>query len=117
MSDSSSTNPVNNFCKSEELEPGVTRKITHLKGLMMTIIENRNGPMAEPEPFHHHFHEQIAYVAEGRLKLFVEDDVYELQAGDTFSIESNLKHCIQSQTEVIKLVDAFAPIREDFLGQ
>lgn len=98
-----------------QLSDTLNRKIVHLKDLMITVIEFTNGPMAQPDPPHNHPHEQISYVASGSLKLFIEDREYLLNEGDVFKVKSNLNHCIQSLTETVKLIDGFAPIREDFL--
>ncbi|MFY0687579.1 MAG: cupin domain-containing protein [Cyclobacteriaceae bacterium] len=99
----------------ESLDPNLRRKVIHLNDLMVTVIEFTNGPMATPDPPHSHPHEQMSYVAEGRLKLLIEDREYLLEEGDVFKISSNLPHCIQTLTEYVKLVDSFTPIREDFL--
>ena len=98
-----------------ETNPNISRKVVHLKDLMFTVIEFSNGPMNEPEPPHNHSHEQISYVAAGKLKLFIEDREYLLSEGDVFKVESNLNHSIQTLTEFVKLIDGFSPIREDFL--
>lgn len=99
----------------EKLNSSLNRKVIHLEQLMVTVIEFTNGPMTEPDPFHSHVHEQITYVAEGSLKFFIEDREYLLNEGDVFKVKSNLKHCIQTLTEKVKLIDSFSPIRQDFL--
>ena len=98
-----------------QANPNIKRKVIHLNDLMFTIIEFSNGPMEIPDPPHDHHHEQISYVAAGKLKLFIEDREYFLSEGDVFKVESNLKHSIQTLTEFVKLIDGFSPIREDFL--
>lgn len=44
-----------------QVNPNVTRKMAHLDDLIVTLIEFSNGPMAEPDPFHSHPHEQMTY--------------------------------------------------------
>lgn len=95
--------------------PNIQRKVIHLNDLMVTIIDFHNGPMEVPDPFHHHPHEQITYVASGSLKFFIEDRQYTLNTGDSFKVASNLKHSIQTLTEHVRLIDSFSPIRKDFL--
>lgn len=97
------------------LNDSLNRKVIHLNNLMVTIIEFSNGPMTQPDPPHKHPHEQITYVASGSIKLFIEDEEYNLNEGDAFKVESNLNHCIQTLTENVKLIDGFNPIRKDFL--
>lgn len=99
----------------ENLNPSLKRKVVHLEQLMVTIIKFSNGPMSQPDPFHSHPHEQITYVAAGSLKLFIEEKEYLLNEGDVFKVASNLKHCIQTLTEKVKLIDSFSPIRQDFI--
>lgn len=99
----------------EKMSPTLLRKVVHLKDLMVTVIEFSGGPMEKPDPPHNHPHEQITYVANGSIKLFIEDREYILNEGDVFKVESNLNHCIQTLTEKVKLIDGFSPIRKDFL--
>jgi len=96
-------------------KPALKRKVIHLNELMVTIIEFLNGPMDKPDLPHSHPHEQITYVSSGSLKLFIEDREFFLNEGDVFKVESNLKHCIQTLSPYVKLVDSFSPIRKDFL--
>lgn len=99
----------------EKMSASLDRKVIHLNDLMVTVIEFSNGPMQQPDPPHKHAHEQITYVANGSIKLFIEDREYILNEGDVFKVESNLNHCIQTLTEKVKLIDGFSPIRKDFL--
>jgi quercetin dioxygenase-like cupin family protein len=99
----------------KEIAPGVYRRITHLDNLMVVVIDFTGGPMKEPDPYHSHPHEQVTYVASGRLKFIIEGEEKELQEGDTIAIPSGKKHTIQTLTAEVRLVDSFSPIRQDFL--
>lgn len=99
-----------------QVNPNVTRKMTHLDNVMMTIVEFSNGPMAEPDPFHSHVHEQMTYIAEGECLVLIGDTKQKLKAGDIFAVPSNVPHSVQSLTKKLKLIDTFSPIREDFLA-
>ncbi len=101
---------------STAFRPDAQRKFIHGKQLMTVVIDFVNGPWTEPDPPHHHVHEQITYIAKGKIRLFCdgEPDV-ELQAGDMFYIPSNRKHTIQLLSETARLVDTFTPLREDML--
>jgi quercetin dioxygenase-like cupin family protein len=81
----------------------------------MTVIDFNDGPSEKPDPPHNHPHEQITYVAEGKILFFLGDASYELSAGDIIAVPANLPHCIQLLTPYVRLVDTFSPIREDFL--
>ncbi len=98
------------------VKEGVARSLIHGANLMMVVIDFSNGPWLEPEPPHHHVHEQTTYVAEGELFFFCEDEPkVHLKTGDMFFVPSNKKHTIQVLSKTLKLIDSFNPIREEFL--
>jgi mannose-6-phosphate isomerase-like protein (cupin superfamily) len=95
--------------------PGRERKVACLEDLMTVVMDFNDGPMDNPEPPHSHPHEQITYVAGGKV-LFLKDNVkYELTEGDLVTIPSGVPHCIQTLTEHVRLVDSFTPVRKDFI--
>jgi quercetin dioxygenase-like cupin family protein len=99
-----------------ELAPGLRRKLIHTDQLMMVVVEFTQGPAEVPDPFHHHPHEQVSYIAEGELILFVEGaGEQKLQKGDLFAIPSGIPHTVQTLTPVVRIIDSFTPLREDFL--
>lgn len=100
-----------------QVNPNVTRKMTHLDNLMVTIVEFTNGPMDKPDPFHSHIHEQMTYIAEGECMVLIGDTKQKLKAGDIFAVPSNVPHSVQSLNKKLKLIDTFSPIRADFLSQ
>jgi len=100
----------------QELAPGVRRKLIHTDHLMMVIVEFTGGPAEVPDPFHDHPHEQVSYVAEGRLMLFVEGSgEQELQQGDMFAVPSGIPHTIQTLSPTVRIIDCFTPLRQEFL--
>ena len=101
---------------AQEIAPGVFRKFIHLNGLMTAIIDFKNGPWEEPEPRHHHPHEQTSYVAKGELIVYIGDEEHHLQAGDIFYVPSNVPHTVKILSKEVRLIDNFNPIREDFLS-
>jgi quercetin dioxygenase-like cupin family protein len=103
--------------KWTEVAPGLKRKLIHTSKLMMVIVEFTNGPADHPDPFHHHPHEQVSYVAEGSLILFIEGaGEQRLEAGDLFAVPSHIPHTVQTLTPVVRIIDSFTPLREDFLS-
>jgi quercetin dioxygenase-like cupin family protein len=98
------------------VKDGVTRRLIHGNDLMTVVIDFTNGPWAEPDPPHHHVHEQTTYVAEGELIFFCEDEQQQrLKTGDMFFVPSGKKHTIQVLSTTLRLIDNFNPIRSDFL--
>jgi quercetin dioxygenase-like cupin family protein len=83
---------------------------------MMVVIDFSNGPWTEPEPPHHHVHEQATYVAQGEILFFCEDEEPQrLESGDMFFVPSDKKHTIQLLSKTVKLIDSFNPLRDEFL--
>lgn len=95
---------------------GRERYLSHTDNLMMVVIDCTDGPREQPDPPHHHPHEQITYVAEGEVLFFIDDTPYHLRAGDMITVAPNLPHTIQPLTPKLRLIDTFNPIREEFLG-
>ncbi|MGC3943882.1 MAG: cupin domain-containing protein [Chryseolinea sp.] len=102
--------------KSHVFREGASRTLVHTENLMVVVIDFFNGPWSEPDPYHHHVHEQITYVASGEIIFMCEgEEDQKLQAGDMFSVPSGIPHTIKLVSERARLVDSFSPIREDFL--
>jgi quercetin dioxygenase-like cupin family protein len=84
---------------------------------MMTVLDFNDGPAEQPDPPHSHPHEQITYVAEGRVRFFLGSNLYDLSAGDMIAVPADVPHSIQLLTPTARLVDTFSPVREDFLTE
>lgn len=69
------------------------------------------GNYASP---HQHPHEQSGYVISGRYELTIGDELYELSAGDSYSIPGNQIHSFRV-IDGGEVVDVFTPPREDYL--
>jgi quercetin dioxygenase-like cupin family protein len=92
------------------------RIAVHTDNVMMVIFDFDDGPADAPDPMHSHPHEQISYIAHGKVLYLVGDERKTLEAGDMVTIAPNLPHAIQVLTPSARLVDAFTPVREDFLS-
>lgn len=100
----------------DEIKDGVFRKIVYLEHIMTVMIEFRNGPWSQSEPYHSHPHEQTCYIAKGEIVLYCEGEPdQQLTEGDMFYIPSGIKHTIRVDSPIVRLIDSFTPIREDFL--
>ncbi len=91
------------------------RYITHTDNLMMVVIDFNDGPTNEPDPPHSHPHEQVSYVAVGKILFFLDGEPTELGPGDMFTVPPDIPHTVQLLTEHVRLVDTFTPLRQDFL--
>ena len=95
---------------------GASRTLLHTENLMVVVIDFSNGPWNEPDPYHHHVHEQVTYVATGEILFLCEGESDEiLHAGDMFAVSSGKQHTIKLLSEKARLVDSFTPVRQDFL--
>jgi quercetin dioxygenase-like cupin family protein len=101
--------------EGKQIAPGISRKLIYLNGLMSAVLDFTNGPQEKPDPPHSHSHEQISYVAEGEIYVFIDGEKTHLKKGDVFAVQGDVPHCIQTLTPHVRLVDNFSPIREDFL--
>ena len=99
----------------EKISPVFERRIAYLNNLMIVVCDFTNGPAAEPDKPHSHPHEQITYVAEGDLYLFLGEEKHTLTKGDIFTVPSGIPHCIQTISKHVRLIDTFTPVRKDFI--
>jgi len=100
----------------ERISDTRTRYLAHTDHLMV-VVWDFTGIQNEPDPPHHHPHEQVTFVAEGELYFFRDGEPHHLRAGDLISVPSNVPHCVQTLSERVRLVDSFTPLRDDFLGE
>lgn len=105
-----------NQAKRESIGDGRKRYLSHTDKLMMVVIDIDDGPLSEPDPPHSHPHEQVSYLVEGKIIVFIGEEKQELEPGDMFTVPADIPHAIQPLTDHVRLVDCFTPLREDFLG-
>ena len=101
------TNPIDQF-------PGVLRR-TLVSGERLTLVEIRLTPGAEV-PEHTHPHEQAGQVQAGEIELRLggpDQQPRRLGPGDSYLIPGELPHHVRA-VDAATLVEAFAPVREEF---
>jgi quercetin dioxygenase-like cupin family protein len=106
---------IENITTPEIVNEGLERRIAYLDNLMVAVCDFTNGPMSHADPPHSHPHEQITYVVEGELFLFLDRNKHHLAPGDVFLVPSDLPHCIQTISKYVRLIDCFSPVRKDFI--
>jgi quercetin dioxygenase-like cupin family protein len=70
-------------------------------------------------PRHSHHNEQLTYVLEGCLRLWVGEDldkVFDVGPGDVLLIPSNVPHKAEALEDTLD-VDVFSPPRQDWLNK
>jgi quercetin dioxygenase-like cupin family protein len=95
-----------------EMKPGLTRR-TLVSSNTMMICEFSFDSNVEI-PMHAHPHEQVGYIAKGRVRMTIEKESYELKAGDSYYAPSNVPHGAFTLEPAV-IVDTFSPPREDYL--
>jgi quercetin dioxygenase-like cupin family protein len=96
----------------ENPAPGVTRQILGYDGqLMLVKVMFEKGAVGYA---HEHFHSQSTYVAGGKFEVTINGEMKKLSAGDGFYTEPDVIHGVVCLEEGI-LIDAFSPMRHDFL--
>jgi quercetin dioxygenase-like cupin family protein len=65
-------------------------------------------------PKHAHIHEQTGYLAEGKIRLTIGKEVFEVDKGDSWCIPGNMEH----SAEILKksvAIEVFSPVRDEYL--
>jgi quercetin dioxygenase-like cupin family protein len=92
---------------------GVSRQIMgYSDDIMLVKVMFQSGSVGT---IHDHPHVQSSYVANGKFEVNIEGEKQILSAGDGFFVPSGKKHgviCLETGI----LIDAFNPIRKDFLS-
>ena len=94
-----------------EMLPGVVRRtLTEGERMMLVEVTLAQGAVV---PSHTHPHEQIGYLASGRLLFEVGDERRELSAGDSWEVPSNVSHQVTALEQSVA-IDIFSPPREEY---
>ena len=94
-----------------EMLPGVVRRtLTEGERMMLIEVTLQQGAVV---PLHTHPHEQIGYLASGRLLWELGDERRELAAGDSWLVPSNVPHQVTA-LEPSVAIDVFSPPREEY---
>jgi len=95
--------------------PGRERRVAHTDNLMMVVWDFADGPAQEPDPPHSHPHEQMTYVVQGEVLFFIGEESSRLGPGDMVTVPPDQPHTIQLLAPSVRLIDAFTPLRREFL--
>lgn len=105
---------ISRYSKSNPVEvmPGLFRR-TLITGKSMMICEFTLDSGIEI-PAHAHPHEQVGYVASGKVRITVGGESFVLGPGDSYYAPSGVMHSAQVLEKAI-VVDTFNPPREDYV--
>jgi len=65
-------------------------------------------------PKHSHPHEQTGYLVNGRIRLSVGSEEYDVTPGDSWCIPSGVEHGAEIIEDSVA-IEVFSPVREDYL--
>jgi quercetin dioxygenase-like cupin family protein len=100
----------------ETVTPLLDRKLITGERMMLAQVFLKKGCIV---PRHQHENEQLTYIIEGALRLWVGEDleqVYDLHAGCVLHIPSNVPHKAEALEDTLD-VDVFSPPRQDWLAK
>ncbi|RJQ49943.1 MAG: cupin domain-containing protein [Nitrospiraceae bacterium] len=92
--------------------PGAKMWAVGLDKTMLTYFEM--GPDTK-FPEHSHEAEQITLILEGELTFSYGGKTVALKSGDVIAIPSNIVHAASTGEKSCKAVDAWSPVRKEFL--
>lgn len=99
---------------SEQLSPTIARRMIMTDRVTLAQFELDAGAIVAT---HAHEHEQLTYIEEGLLRLWLgadESQVHDVATGEVLLIPSNLPHRAEA-IEATRATDVFCPRREDWL--
>ena len=104
----------------EQVNPTLSRRIVTGKQVMVAHVHLKAGCVV---PRHHHVNEQVTYILQGAMRLWVGDKVDSqsdadgivLTTGELLVIPSNVPHRAVALEDTLDM-DVFAPPREDWLN-
>ena len=95
----------------------IDRRQAYTENLMLAVIDLSGAGSAVP--MHSHPHEQISFISQGRVRFTVgegeDQEVVEVGPGDVIVSPPNVPHGAELLSDTARIIDAFHPIREDFL--
>lgn len=97
-----------------QLDDKTTRRVLSCgKDLMLVEFVFKKGGVGQPHK--HDEHEQMGYVAQGSFELIIGEEKRVIKRGDTYHAPRKTLHGVVALEDDSILIDAFTPIRTDFL--
>lgn len=97
----------------KEIVPGAKMWAVALEKSMLTYFEMEPNTLF---PEHSHEAEQITLVLDGELTFSFSNKRVTLRAGDVIAVPSNVKHSVATCGTACRAVDAWSPIRQEYLS-
>ncbi|HEY0263058.1 MAG TPA: cupin domain-containing protein [Granulicella sp.] len=94
----------------EDLFPGFVRQVIHTPSMTLLRGVFKAGVSS---PLHHHVHEQVTMIVQGKMRFFLDGEPVELQPGEVLRIPSDVPHSAEALEDSV-LMDVFTPARTDW---
>ena len=95
----------------EKITEMVSRKLITGEREMLAQVHLKKGALV---PLHAHESEQMSYILQGSLRMFVGGEEITVREGEVLHIPSNVEHQAEALDDTLSL-DVFSPIRHDWL--
>lgn len=98
----------------ERMNDAIDRRFVSAERIMLAQVFLRKGAIV---PTHIHESEQVTYIVEGALRLWLGDGGVQevtVRAGEVLTIPSNVPHTAEALEDTLD-VDVFSPPRQDWL--
>ena len=99
----------------EQLKPDLGRRLVSVERMMLAQVYLEEGAIV---PKHSHENEQLTYILEGTLRLWLGEDgaeeVFDVRAGEILHIPPHVPHRAEALENTLD-VDVFSPPRTDWL--
>jgi unsaturated pyranuronate lyase len=100
----------------EQLKPDLGRRLLTGERMMLAQVYLQQGAIV---PRHEHDNEQLTYILEGTLRLWLgpddDEEMFDVRAGEVLHIPPNVPHRAEALENTLD-VDIFCPPREDWLA-
>lgn len=103
--------PTSEECARHTIFPGVNIHTCSVEKMMISVVDIAPNAVVEE---HQHPHEQVGMVLEGRAIFFIGDEQKTLQVGDLYRIPSNIRHKVIALDQLVRAIDIFSPVREEY---
>lgn len=97
--------------EQKELIQGVQARTFWGENLMLVVVDLDANAVIPP---HRHPHEQGGYMLSGAMELTIEEETRHLLPGDIYIIPGNVEHSVRVGAEPARVLDIFAPVREEY---
>ena len=99
----------------EQLKPGLDRRLLTGERIMIAHVYLQKGTIV---PKHEHDNEQLTYILEGTLRLWLgpddDEELFDVRAGEVLHIPPRVPHRAEALENTLD-VDVFSPPRADWL--